>query len=250
MTIDRTVKLQSTTRLPRHGATEAAPPGLTREAIVSAALAQIDRDGLEAFSLRNLARALGVYPTALYWHVPGRNALLADVLALVISPIAPGDGVSGWQDTLRRLMSNCRAAIRRHPNVAPLLGAQLVSNIGANLALVEGVLDALAQAGFAGPRLVAAYNAVIAAMVGFTTQEFAPMPEDAASWQQAMRARLGSLPAGRYPLLSANLPMLANRAFILRWQNGVEAPLDEGFEMFVDVVIRGLEALAATPPSL
>jgi len=46
---------------------------LSKERIVEAALAQIDRDGLAAFSLRDVARALGVYPTALYWHVPGRN---------------------------------------------------------------------------------------------------------------------------------------------------------------------------------
>jgi TetR/AcrR family tetracycline transcriptional repressor len=36
---------------------------------------------------------------------------------------------------------------------------------------------------------------------------------------------------------------MKNRSFILRWQNGVDAPMDESFEMSIDVTIRGLESL-------
>jgi hypothetical protein len=77
-----------------------------------------------------------------------------------------------------------------HPNTAPLLGAQLVSNIATSLDLVEGILAALTAGGFAGRRLAAAYNAVAAAMVAFPTQELLPMPEDAPAWQAVVRARL------------------------------------------------------------
>ncbi len=44
---------------------------LTRDQVVAAALACLDRHGIEHFSLREVARDLGVYPTAVYWHVPG-----------------------------------------------------------------------------------------------------------------------------------------------------------------------------------
>jgi TetR/AcrR family transcriptional regulator, tetracycline repressor protein len=44
-----------------------------------------------------------------------------------------------------------------------------------------------------------------------------------------------------HPTLARYLPKLANKAFIVRWSNGVEVPLDSSFDMFVDVIILGLE---------
>ena len=55
----------------------------TKEAIVRAALDLIDRNGIEDFSVRNVAKMLNVFPTAIYWHIEGRNRLLGDALALV-----------------------------------------------------------------------------------------------------------------------------------------------------------------------
>ena len=33
----------------------------------------------------------------------------------------------------------------------------------------------------------------------------------------------------------------ANKAFIVRWSNGTEVPLDTSFDLFIDVIILGLE---------
>jgi TetR/AcrR family transcriptional regulator, tetracycline repressor protein len=43
------------------------------------------------------------------------------------------------------------------------------------------------------------------------------------------------------PTLARYLPQLANKAFILRWSNGSKVPMDSSFELFVDVIIMGLE---------
>jgi AcrR family transcriptional regulator len=218
---------------------------LGRETIIAAALAEIDRSGLESFSLRNLAKTLGVYPTAIAWHVPGRSQLLAEVAALALADIVPPAFPESWQSYLRQLFHRYREAIRRHPNIAPLIGTQLVANRGVDLAFVEKLLAALSHAGFSGARLVAAYNAVIAALVGFSTQEFAPIPvEDTKNWQKEIRERLQNVEAYRYPILAENIKLLSNKAFVLRWQNGIEAPLDASFEIFVDIFIAGLERLA------
>jgi hypothetical protein len=92
---------------------------------------------------------------------------------------------------------------------------------------------------------VGAYNAVIAAVVGFTTQEYAPIPsEHTRRWQNDVRARLESVTSARYPILAANIGRLGNRAFVLRWQNGTEAPLDASFDVLIDILIAGLERLA------
>lgn len=222
---------------------------LSTERIVEAALALIDRDGLAAFSLRDVARALGVYPTALYWHVPGRNALLAAVVEHALRDIWRPRGRGSWQAWLRALFHRYRAAVRRHPNVAPLIGAQLVSNAGIGPELVECILATLAEAGFAGDRLVDAYNTVIASKVGFVTMELAAAPdEDRARWAAAMRARLRDVDPAALPVLARNLAHLGNRAFILRWENGTTVPLDRSFKLYVEVFIAGLERMRARAP--
>jgi TetR/AcrR family tetracycline transcriptional repressor len=218
--------------------------GLSREAILAAALAEIDGKGLAAFSLRGLARSLGVNASVIVWHVGNRDAVVAEVIALVLQdsvpPRIPGQP---WQDWLRSLFTRFRDAVRRHPNTAPLIGADAVSNLRPDLALVEAVLAVLAEAGVPEERLCETYNAIQAALVGFVTQELARMPtEDLASWQSGIQANLARADAARYPHLVRLLPRLANRAFILRWQNGASAPMDSSFEIFVNCIIAGLEA--------
>ncbi len=217
---------------------------MDRRQIAVAALALIDADGLTAFSLRNLAKALGVSAAALYWHLPNRNAVLAEVVALVIAGVSPQEPLP-WQTYLRELIAAFRAALHRHPNAAPLLGAAIVTNSATDLALVEGILSALDQAGFAGAKLVAAYNATCAAMVGFAVEELCPVPDDAAAWQHDVQARLAGVSAAELPLLSRNLPLLADQAFMLRWRSGVSVALDSGFACYLDIFIAGLEAVAA-----
>jgi AcrR family transcriptional regulator len=221
--------------------------GLTREQIVETSLAVVDRIGVEKFSLRELGRELGVFPTAIYWHVKGgRNELLAEVASCALRDVdMPFDPGISWRNWLAELFRRYRRSLRQHPNVAPLLGAHLVSNGGVSLRLVENVLAALHAAGFRDMALADAYNAVIAAMLGFVTLELAPLPgEDAEAWASSLTDRLHSVSPLRYPLLAQQLPQLANSAFILRWTNGVERPLDSGFEAFIDSFLTGLEARA------
>lgn len=223
----------------------AGAPALSQEVIVAAALEYIDQEGLDTFSLRNLAQKLGVYPTAIYWYVSNRDALLAYVVTAVTNDVVPAKRRREWQAGLRDLLRNFRSAVQAHPNVAPLIGTQLVSNAEVDLVLVEYILAMLAKAGLADSDLVGGYNMVLAVMVGFTTQELAPIPrEDPAQWQIAVQERLLAVDADTYPLLSRNMRILSNRAFILRWQNGVDSPLDTSFELCLDILIAGIEALA------
>lgn len=51
-------------------------PPLTQQTIASAALAILDSEGRAAFSLRNVAKRLGVSAPSLYTHVDGLDALI------------------------------------------------------------------------------------------------------------------------------------------------------------------------------
>jgi AcrR family transcriptional regulator len=225
----------------------AAAPNLNRDVIIASALELIDEAGLETFSLRTLAQKLGVYPTAVYWYVPNRNELLALIVTHILAKVQVDRRRRAWQQSLRDLFQNFRSAVGAHPNAAPLIGTALVSNTEMSFDFVEHLLSILSRAGLAGPKLVAAYNSVVAALVGFVAQEFASMPkEDSAAWQMSVQQRLLNIDPETYPILAGNLRLLSNKAFILRWQNGTEAPLADSYEIFVDIIIGGIAAIGGT----
>lgn len=230
---------------PKTAGRPAGGGALSKQRIAEAALAHIDAFGLGAFSMREIAAQLGVYPATVHWHVSTREALLAEVAATVMAEVTPPAGEQGWQEWIAELFHRCRDAVRRHPNVAQLLGAQLVSNGSLPTELVEGVLAALSQAGFEGQPLLEAYNCVIAAMLGFVTMEFSPLPADnTQAWAEELRERVHTIRPLDHPVLTRNLPLLANQAFIVRWDNGTTVPLDSSFERHIRITIDGLEAFA------
>lgn len=230
---------------PRSAGRPAGGGELTKQRIAEVALAQIDEFGLGAFSMREVAAQLGVYPATVHWHVSTREALLAEVAAAIMAGVTPPAGKLEWQAWIAELFRRCRDAVQQHPNVAQLLGAQLVSNGSLPTELVEGVLAALTEAGFEGEPLLEAYNCVIAAMLGFLTMEFSPLPADnTQAWAEELRERVHTIRPLDHPVLARNLPLLANRAFIVRWDNGTTVPLDSSFERHIQMTIDGLEAFA------
>lgn len=215
--------------------------------IVDAALAEIDEHGLELFTIRRLAKRLNVYPATIYWYMGSKEIILSEVLKLVMAPTAIDDLSGFWRDRLRLLFQRVRSAIRAHPHTASLIGGTLVPNATADLRFVESVLRIVSDAGLTGPLMVAGYNSIIAALVGFVSEEFAVMPEKGTEPLRALiEKRLYGLPHDSYPLLQENLPLMLNRTFVLRWENGATAPMDRSFSHFTDMIVLGIEGLVAT----
>jgi TetR/AcrR family transcriptional regulator, tetracycline repressor protein len=233
-------RAKRTTPLKTPGATK-----LNKESIIAAAIALIDSKGADAFSIRELARSLDASPTSLYWHVPGnRNGLIGEILAAVLSDIVPPREITGdWKAWLRELFNRMRSELHKHPNIAPLLAGQMISNLGPfGERIAEGVLACLTEAGFGADSIVDVYNASIAAMVGFVSMELASAPsENRQEWIQEFSDRLNSLPGDTYPQLAKYRKAMINRAFIVRWKNGSEIPLDSGFEVYCQSFLDGLE---------
>lgn len=220
---------------------------LSHEIIVEAALTLINRSGIEQFSIRELAKHLHVYPTAIYWYLDGGGVqmLLASVLGHALRDVTPevSDSVD-WQDWLRTLFHRYRETVCRYPNIATLIGSHLVTDAGLKPVMAERVLLVLHRTGLSGSRLVDTYNAIIAAMVGYVTLELALEPvQSERSWVTKFKRQLRELDAREYPMVTGHLDELSNRAFMLRWQNGVKAPLTGGFNTFVEAFLRGLKAM-------
>ncbi|MEI6727927.1 MAG: TetR/AcrR family transcriptional regulator, partial [Actinomycetes bacterium] len=97
---------------------------LNRDAIARAALALVDRDGPEALSLRRVAGDLGVGTMTLYHYVPSREALVADIVALLIAEmdLTVTAGLT-WREGAKQVGRSLRAMALRHPRAFALVAA-------------------------------------------------------------------------------------------------------------------------------
>ena len=94
---------------------------LSRKQILAAAIDLIDRDGLEAFSLRKLAADLGVTTPALYTHVRNREELLVLVFDAVVSQMdLPDDDSTDWDEDLRVIARSWRETMQTHREICLL----------------------------------------------------------------------------------------------------------------------------------
>jgi TetR/AcrR family tetracycline transcriptional repressor len=66
-------------------------PPLRRRDVISCALAMIDRDGLEKFTIRKLAAELDISGPTLYHHFRNKDDILAAVAKLIMADQVPGD---------------------------------------------------------------------------------------------------------------------------------------------------------------
>lgn len=123
-------------------------PPLTRDDIVTAALAIIDGDGVEALTMRRLGQQLGVDPMAVYYHLPNKAAVLDVVLDHLWAGVRMPPPVAGeaWPDLMFALFTGLRDRLQGHPRAIAILGTRPATTV-AQIALIESVLDRLSRAG-------------------------------------------------------------------------------------------------------
>src|SRR6516225_462816 len=89
---------------------------ISRDAIVTAAVQLLDREGLAALSMRRLAEELGTGAATLYWHVGSKDGLLDLVLDhLIGEQQVPAPDPPRWREQLKDVARTQRAISLRHP---------------------------------------------------------------------------------------------------------------------------------------
>ncbi len=122
-----------------------APVKLSRDAIVTAAVALADREGLTAVSIRNVAAALNAGPMRLYGYVATKDELLDLMVDAVYGDMSPQKLTGDWRADVRARVLRGREVISRHPWVLDLLGGR--AQLGPNaLAHMEASFAATRQA--------------------------------------------------------------------------------------------------------
>jgi AcrR family transcriptional regulator len=206
-------------------------PPLTAEAVVDAALALADADGLDALTMRRLATTLGVTPMALYWHHRDKDELLDAMAARVFDFVDTSrDRSTTWQQQLRQLLDSLLDALRAHPSAAALVSTRTVSTPAA-LDATEALLAILRRGGFSPSDATTIARHAVA-----TVANLVAAPSGVVRRGSAVPDPVASVPADRYP-------RLVEAADSLR--RGV--PPDEYVATGLELLLAGIEGLADAP---
>jgi AcrR family transcriptional regulator len=139
--------------------------------IHNTALEVINRDGLEALSMRSLAKTLNVDPMAIYHHIPNKAALLSGIYEGVIAELFAEPSLeTSWQDQLKFLLRRFRSLATRSPNIFPGLIASTHTSPGMARA-IDAILGILLEAGLPAKIIVQTGDAVFAFVTGFVLLE-------------------------------------------------------------------------------
>lgn len=155
---------------------------LSRELIISAAVAFVDENGLPALTMRGLGKQLGVEAMSLYRYVNGREDLLEGIVESMVSELHldpdSTEPMKGWQAYLQWLAHGVRRIARDHPAIFPLIAtrhpaAPWLRPPLRSLRVVEDFLTELISRGFTDENAIAAYRAFSSFLLGHLLLEAA-----------------------------------------------------------------------------
>ena len=212
---------------------------LSRARIISAAVDLIEREGVEAVSMRRIAALLDCGVMSLYNHVPSKAALLDDVAERVISGIEftamPG---ASWEEQVRAQARAFRAIARKYPRSTMLVVSRPTPSL-TGLRPIENALATLREAGCGGNEAVLIVHAFIAFIMGSLLREVGVTPgqhDDEASGTGAMVAT-GLADPAEFPQVTSLAAELSRK------------DPDGEFEFGLDLLVHAIAALLPAAPA-
>jgi len=147
----------------------------TRDDVARTALRLLDDVGLPDLTMRRLAAALDVQPSALYHHFPNKQALLAELADRIV---AGGSQVSGeWMADVRSAAAGLRDRLLTYRDGAEVVASTLSMGLGADAAL-EQLATAVAAGGFDEATTRRAATALLHFVLGHVSHEQQRMQYD------------------------------------------------------------------------
>jgi AcrR family transcriptional regulator len=199
---------------------------LSREDLARAALEILDRDGVDALSMRRLAQILGVGTMTLYGHVRSKDELLDLVLDEASSGGRPAPRDGPWRDQLRQLMHGAHDNLNAHPGIVAIRMTRPIVRPDA-LRFGEHGMRILRSAGFDAEEAAQAFRLLFTYVFGYAGLSPRAAIEEAR--RQAAVAIAGLSP-DEYPALTG-----AAAAFSAAMAG------EEQFEYGLERILDGLE---------
>ncbi len=205
-------------RIPR------ALPPVSDLAVVEAALGLLDREGVDAVTMRSVAECMGVTTPTIYWHVENKEGLLERLYDRLCSEVArPSSGP--WQDRLRLLANSIRAVFAAHRDAAKLaVGRFPLGPHG--LQITELALAALAEAGLDREEMAHGAYLFFGYVTSFSYQETivpTPVPtNDRSDALKRIEQYLLALPEKQFPHVTRSARVLSQPGLDRRFAFGLE----------------------------
>jgi AcrR family transcriptional regulator len=203
---------------------------------VRAGIALADDGGIEALSMRRLAKDLGVEAMSLYNHVRNKGDLVDAMVDAVVREIElPPE--PEWETAIRRCAISAYDTFLRHPWACSLVMSPGSLRLEENprLRYMEWLLDRLHQAGFSPELTYRGYHALDSHILGFTVWQLGHSVGDEVTGgldPQAFIAQLvPRLRAGGYPRLAEH----AEQHVSAPWRENLRE-----FEFGLDLILDGL----------
>ncbi|MRH90718.1 TetR family transcriptional regulator [Nocardia sp. SYP-A9097] len=213
---------------------------VTRTVVLDAALAIIDREGVDGLSMRRLAEAVGRDPMVIYRHLPNKAAVLDGVAEIVFEQLSVDVTDTDWATRLRVVARDFRRLALAHPRVVPLLVTHpLATPLGLRPAALvrplEAILELLTRAGFSGADALHIYRALFGFLYGHVLNELQEIVERPEETDEVLRLGLYRLPIEQFPLVRELAPVLAAYDGELELERGL------------DILLTGLTATLSGP---
>ena len=206
---------------------------LNLERALQVALVVADDDGLEAVTMRRLARELGVEAASLYHHVSGKNQILDGLVDIVAAAIERPRPTTDWRVAISERAHRTRAGLRRHPWAVSLMASR-TSPGPATLGLLETGIRCFREGGFSVLQAAHAISVVDSYVHGFVLQEVNLPFRDDSELAAMTGAIMETFPASEFPCL---FEMTVEHVLKPGYEYGNE------FDSGLKVVLDGVAAL-------
>jgi len=212
----------ATTPTRRPGRPRPGEPTLTREAILTAALALVDEQGIEALSMRKLAARLQVDPMSIYHHVPNKAALVSGLVRSVFAEMAPPLDEGDWPDRVCAWARAYRDVALAHPHLVLEIVTDAAAASGAAIQISEPLYAALAAAGLTPRAVLHAAGTLVDFVNGYALGASAPAGAD------PMGDHLAAMDPALVPTMRRIHEAVA------------DGEPGGGFEAGLDIIVRGI----------
>lgn len=194
----------------------------------------VEREGLDALSMRRLAQELDVWPMSVYRYFRDKDELLDAVVGRAAERVSLPSERGSWKKQLRDLLHRARDLLDTD---APGLMEQLPRALltPGVMRFSEAGLRILRDAGFGTREAARAWRALLSYTLGFQALAGGAGADD---WAQRVRTAIASLAPGDYPMLASNAD-----AFTAVMVSGSE--FDWGLERLLDGLELALDRAAA-----
>ncbi|NOX39983.1 MAG: hypothetical protein GXP05_05570 [Alphaproteobacteria bacterium] len=188
---------------------------------MSACLSIADENGLDALTVRGVARLCKVTPMAIYRHVDSVQGLEELAFRKALQGMAQPDPSGDWRQQVKSIWGNFRQILQRHPGAAEVFAKRAMPTPEI-IQATNQLFEVLETAGHSGNAAFAAYDVTFIFTLGSIRFDLT----------RAADARRGLAEA---PRMATNLEALSRYTDQLSSRDA-----DAKFDAGLDMILRGL----------